>query len=97
MIKELNRRYEPNWDEEIKISLSLRDLQLIYDCVGAVPFKYINYRHETTKFRRNYDARCFTTLYDELEDILTFHNGVIDSDVSLNCDVELKMTGEENE
>ena len=96
MIKELNKDYKPNWDEKIEISLTLRDLQLIYDCVGAVPLKYLNYKHETSKFTKKYDATYFTSLYNELDDLLKAHNGVTDDDVSVNLNVELNMIGGDN-
>ena len=91
MIKELNKSYEPNWDEKIEISLSLRDLQLIYDCVGAVPKKYLDYKHESSKFSRKYDATYFTGLYNELDAILDAHNGITDESIEINIDVELDM------
>ena len=89
MIKELNKNYESNWDEKIEISLSLKDLQLIYDCVGAVPLKYLNYKHEISKFRGQYDATYFTRLYNELGDVLDYHNGITDNDNNINLDIEL--------
>lgn len=95
MIKELNRSYEPNWDENIEISLSLRDLQLIYDCIGAVPLSYLNYKHEVSKFRGKYDATYFTNLYNELDDILNYHDGITDDDVSINCDMQLFCKNED--
>ena len=96
MIKELNKSYEPNWDEKIEISLSLRDLQLIYDCVGAVPLKYLNAKHIVSKFANKYDATYFTCLYNELDDVLNAHNGVTDNDFSINLNVELDMIGGDN-
>lgn len=90
MIKELNKNYEPNWNEEIEIKLSLRDLQLIYDCVGAVPLSYINYKHENTKFTKRYDATFFTTVYDELDDLIVAHNGVNDESLNINKMLEMK-------
>ena len=40
MIKELNDNVTPNWGETIRLEMDLEDLQIIYDCVGAVPLKY---------------------------------------------------------
>ena len=100
MIKELNKSYEPNWDEKIELSLSLRDLQLIYDCFGAVPLKFLNYKHEVSKFANKYDAKYFTNLYEELDDILYSHNGVTDNDVSINNDIHIQFNiigGDDNE
>ena len=97
MVKELNRDCEPNWDEKIEISLSLRDLQLIYDCIGGVPLNYLNHKHKTSKFLNKYDATYFTRLYNELDEILNFHNGIVDEDTTINY-AELIMTdGDENE
>lgn len=92
MIKELNKNYEPNWNEKIEISLSLRDLQLIYDCVGAVPLSYINYKHrdKPTKFSDKYDATLFTALYNELDDLIVAHNGINDESLNLNKMLEMK-------
>ena len=95
MIKELNKSYSPNWNERIEISLTLKDLQLIYDCVGAVPKKYLDYKHETSRFKKEYDAPYFTALYNELDEILNFHNGITDESVEINTDIELNMIGGE--
>ena len=96
MIKELNKSYEPNWDEKIEIGLSLKDLQLIYDCVGAVPLKYLNAKHIVSKFANKYDTTYLTCLYNELDDILNSHNGVTDNDFSVNLNVKLDMIGGDN-
>ena len=96
MIRELNKSYEPNWDEKIEISLSLRDLQLIYNCVGAVPLKYLNTKHIVSKFAKKYDATYLTCLYNELDDLLKVHNGVTDNDFDVNLNIELNMIGGEN-
>ena len=91
MIKELNKDYKPNWDEKIEIGLTLRELQLIYDCVGVVPFKYINYKHEASDFYNQYSASIFSDMYDSLNDILNFHNGITDDNVSVNNDAYLEI------
>lgn len=97
MIKELNKNYEPNWDEKIKISLPLKDLQLIYDCIGAVPLKYINYKHKNTNFNNQYTAEEFNSIYNDLDDIIRIHNGITDDNKNVNINLELDIIGEEYE
>lgn len=95
MIRELNKNYEPHWNEKLEISLSLRELQLIYDCIGAVPFKYINCKHEKSKFYKECTAEEFNTIYSNLDDIIRNHNGVTDDDRNVNINLELDIVGEE--
>lgn len=95
MIKELNKDYKPNWDEKIELSLSLKDLQLIYDCIGAVPLKYINKKHEFSVFRDFFTANDFNNIYNNLDDILVNHNGINDESADVNINIELDMIIEE--
>ena len=98
MIKELNKIEEPNWGEKIQLEVDLADLQIIYDCVGAVPLKYLKAKHRNTNFEiKHYTANMFTELYEELEDIIDRHNGITDNNKNVNIDIELSIVGEENE
>ena len=94
MIKELNRNYKTDWNEEIKLSLSLRELQLIYDCIGAVPLNYIDYKHGASRFKNEYDADTLCDIYNDLDELIIAHNGLSDTDSSLNCDKVLMIEKE---
>lgn len=80
-----------DWNEKITLELSLADLQLLYDCVGAVPWSYIVSRHEKTSF--TIDNIRFSDLYNELEEVLNNHHGLIDYDDenNLNLNIELAL------
>ena len=99
MIKELNRDNETNWSKKIQLELPLSDLQIIYDCIGAVPPNYLTARHKNTKFKHS-DKEFVETIdeiYGELETILTEYNGVTDNDYMINTFISLEMVGEEDE
>lgn len=93
MIKELGRKTEANWYEKIQLEMSLQDLQIIFDCIGAVPTKYFEIKHKCTAFNRSYDVyRDLTNgLYEDLEQIISEHNGVTDNDIMVDTDIELKI------
>ena len=74
--------------------MSLRDLQLIYDSIGAIPLKYINYKHAGSKFDKQYTAEEFNNIYNNIDEIIRTHNGVTDDDKSVNIDLELGIIGE---
>lgn len=94
MIKELNRNNETNWKEKIQIELSLEDLQIIYDCVGAIPSKYIPLKHLNTKFGSNISKiypRILNELYEALDTIISEHNGITDNDIMANTEITLEI------
>lgn len=97
MIRELNRDYETKWDEKIQIELSLEDLQVIYDCIGAVPPQFINIKHKNTSFNRSheYHRQILHTLYEDLHTIISEHNGVTDDDMMVDTEVDLELVGVE--
>ena len=97
MIKELGLNNAVDWNENISLQLSMSDLQIIYDCVGAVPLKYLNAKHKNNTFFNKINAHTLTKIYDELDDIVSKHNGFTDDTLDVNIDIELDMTGEENE
>lgn len=88
MIKELGMNTEPNWNETINVSLTLKDLQYIYDCIGGVPTTYLKEKHNSTEFFNKINNADISTLYEELDYILDRHNGITDNDSRIN-DVEL--------
>ena len=91
MIKELGVNDEPNWDEKLQLELSLAELQIIYDCVGAVPIRYLNLKHKENLFTNKYNASMFNGIYSDLDDILSKHNGLTDDDVDVDTFVELDI------
>lgn len=91
MIKELGITNETNWNETVQIELSLAELQIIYDCVGAVPIKYLNLKHKDNIFYNKYDATMFNNIYTRLDDILFRHNGLTDNESNVNIDIELSI------
>lgn len=95
MIKELGVVDEADWNKKIQIELSVADLQIIYDCVGAVPLKYLNLKHKDNIFYNKYDATIFNNIYTRLDDILFRHNGLTDNESNVNIDIELDIIGEE--
>lgn len=98
MIKELNTNKSTNWEEQIELKLSLADLQIIYDCVGAVPIRYLSNKHQNTNFDvGRYTANIVTNIYHELEDIIFTHNGITDNDEHVNLNGNLIMSIDENE
>lgn len=95
MIKESNRIETPNWEENIQLEMSLADLQIIYDCIGAVPLSYLKAKHKNTNFEvKCYSANVFNEIYNELDEVVVRHNGITDNDANVNLDVELNMIGE---
>ena len=97
MIKELGVTNETNWKETVQIELSLAELQIIYDCIGAVPITYLNLKHKNNMFGKKFDATIFNRIYNELDDVVFRHNGLTDNESNVNIDVELSIVGEENE
>lgn len=95
MIREINRNNKTDWNEKIQIELSLAELQIIYDTIGAIPYKYLNYKHKDTKL--NFDETEFRTqinsIYNSLDTIISEHNGITDSDIMINTDVEIEIKG----
>ena len=95
MIKELNKNNETNWYEKIQLEMSLQDLQIIFDCIGAIPTKYLEFKHRNTKFGLNYTYNDYCDLanniYEDLEQIISKHNGITDDDMMINNDIELKL------
>lgn len=85
MIRELNRNNETKWNEKIQIELSLEDLQVVYDCIGAVPPRFINIKHNNTSFNRSneYHKLLLHGLYEDLHTIISEHNGVTDDDMMI--------------
>ena len=100
MIIEKTKFNKPNWDEKITLELSLEDLQVLYDCVGSIPWRYIKLRHERTSFKNRADKVEKLELYDSLEEILKNHNGLIDYDDienNLNLNLNLVLENLEND
>ena len=95
MIKELGVDKVVNWNEKVQIEVSVADLQIIYDCVGAVPLKYLNLKHKNNAFTNKYDATMFNAIYNVLDDILSEHNGLTDDCTNVNIDMELKIIGDD--
>lgn len=87
MIKELGINEKTNWDEKVQIELSVADLQIIYDCVGAIPLNYLKVKHKNTHFECT--AEILTAIYDELEEIVNKHNGITDNNKDVNLDIKL--------
>ena len=97
MIKDLTKGDKTNWGEKIQIELTLADLQMIYDCIGAVPPKYLRKKHEKTNFNKTseyYFENIFHSVYEELEYIVKAHNGIIDTDENVNINMTLDITEE---
>ena len=86
MIKEIESKSKiPNWNETIKLELTLRDLQIIYDAIGDIQPRVIEEKHErygSSLLRESvitYDvSSLIDDIYNELEKILTAYNGIID-------------------
>ena len=76
----------PNWDKEIILKLTLKELQIIFDAVGNLSPKTIYEKHdEHSSF---YDIipkndialiKLIDEAYDDLEVIINKHNGVLDN------------------
>lgn len=95
MISELHKSQKPNWNESIQLEMTLADLQIIYDCIGAVPLNYLKSKHKNTSFEIScYTTDMYTELYDELEDVIIRHSGITDENECVNLDIGLTITGE---
>lgn len=80
MIKDITNGKNNFWDKEINLSLSLRDLQIIYDAVAELPFNRLRMMHETTSFKEELkDVRLLDNIFGELEDILIDYHGIVDN------------------
>lgn len=98
MIKELGRNTKTDWNEKIQLELNLSDIQIIYDCVGTVPEKYIDIKHKHSAFggkEKGYYGELLTDIYESLHVILCEHNGITDDDMMINPSVSLEIVGEE--
>ena len=100
MIKEINRNNETNWFEKIQLEMNLQDLQILYDCLGAVPNKYLIEKHKYTSLNYINDSNSFcnditSDLYESLNKILSKHNGITDDDAMVNLNVELEIKNNE--
>ena len=93
MIREINRNNETNWYEKIQLEMNLQDLQVLYDCIGAVPNKYLEEKHKHTSF--NYIDDITIDLYEGLNKLLSEHNGITDDNKMVNLNVELEMKYDE--
>ena len=93
MIKEINRNNETNWYEKIQLEMNLQDLQILYDCLGAVSNKYLKEKHKHTSF--NYIDDIAIDLYEGLDKILLEHNGITDDNKMVNLNIELEMKKDE--
>lgn len=94
MIKELEKAQTVHWDEKIKLEMSLSDLQIIYDCIGAIPIRYLKEKHKNTNFEiKYYNSQIINDLYEELENIISKYNGITDSNKNVNI-IHLDITEE---
>lgn len=93
MIRELNRNNKTNWSEKIQLEMNLSDLQILYDCIGAVPNKYLEEKHKNTSF--NYIDDITIDLYEGLNRLLSEHNGITDDNKMINLNVELEIKYDE--
>ena len=92
MIRELNRNNKTNWYEKIQLEMTLQDLQILYDCLGAVPNKYLIEKHKYTSLNYIDSSICgdiTSDLYESLNKIISEHNGVTDDNAMINSDIEL--------
>ena len=93
MIKELNRNNKTDWYEKIQLEMTLQDLQVLYDCLGAIPNEYLEEKHKYTSF--NYINDIAIDLYESLDKILSEHNGITDDNKMVNLNIELEMKKDE--
>ena len=92
MIKEINRNNKTDWFERIQLEMTLQDLQILYDCLGAVPNKYLIEKHKYTSLNYIDSSICSditSDLYESLNKIISEHNGVTDDNAMINSDIEL--------
>lgn len=81
MIKEvINNTFD--WDKEIEIKLSLKDLQFIYDSIGGIPLKYYLKKHENTKFKTYCNNFEINDMYETLQKLIDKYECISDD----NCD-----------
>ena len=99
MIRDLNRYKKTDWQEKIQLELTLSDLQVLYDAIGALPPKYLKIKHKNTPFHNEevYYNRKVYELYEDLDYIIMEYNGINDDDMTVNNSVELKLIGDEYE
>ena len=97
MIRELGRKTIVDWYEKVQIELNLHDLQLLYDCIGAVPIEYIKEKHKCTPFNlmETVYNDISVDLYEGLHTILSEHNGITDDDKMVNTNIELEVIKDE--
>ena len=84
MIKEIVTD-TPNWDKEITLKLTLKELQIIFDAVGDLSLNVMYEKHdERSPF---YDVipkndvaliKLIDDIYNDLETIVDKYNGVLD-------------------
>ena len=96
MIRELGKGTRTDWNEKLNIEMTLQDLQILYDCIGAVPTKYLEEKHKNTIFNtiinQSYSCEEITNdLYESLYTIVSRHNGVVDDNQMVNINVELSL------
>lgn len=74
-----------NWDKEIEISVSVRELQIIRDCVAGTSYKIL---HDGHKFDFDneppYNDDNVMNLYNETETILKEQGGKTNNDIIRN-------------
>ena len=92
MIKEINRNNKTDWFERIQLEMTLQDLQILYDCLGAVPNKYLIEKHKYTSLNYIDNSICgdiTSDLYESLNKVISEHNGITDDNAMINSDIEL--------
>lgn len=100
MIKELNKTNKTNWYEKIQLEMTLQDLQILYDCLGGVPIKYLVKKHENTSLNYIDNSICsgiVDDLYNGLDKILSEHNGITDDNMMVNTNIELDIKNGDDE
>ena len=75
---------KPQWKKVIRIDLTLEELQIIYDCVGKISFRDIQYEHNNEyndyhqEWNKIFIPAMLDNVYDDLEQILNDNNGIVD-------------------
>lgn len=75
-MREIKKNQDLNWNKEIKLSLSLKELQLIYDSLMTTDYKSII---ETDWYEENkipYDINCFIGVGNAIDSILNDNGGL---------------------
>lgn len=76
----------PNWNKEITLKLTLKELQIIFDAVGDLSSKVMYEKHD--KHSSFYDVifkndisliKLIDDVYNDLEIIVNKYNGVLDN------------------